>query len=189
MPPAKRARRDTSHSTSDSLSMSGDAQSQPPLEGDTAKDAGSLRDEPRAGWKALFNFTTRKHLGPLCAALISAVASGAVVPVRSELMGKIFDQFARHGGGTFTQEDFKKQVIRWCLALVGLGAGSWLLNCGLFFTWILFGELQARSVRERLFSGLLVKEMAWYDTRTSGIGAMIPRLQTWVTLHRQPSRY
>lgn len=62
--------------------------------------------------------------------------------------------------------------------------------------WMTFGALQAREVRDRLFQDLLDKEVEWYETHTSGIGALLPRLQTSVrfsfprpllTMHRQIS--
>jgi ATP-binding cassette subfamily B (MDR/TAP) protein 1 len=64
------------------------------------------------------------------------------------------------------------------LALVGLGSASWLLNGGYFMLWLAFGELQAKSVREKLFDGMLEKDMEWYDMRKNGIGALVPRFQT-----------
>lgn len=64
------------------------------------------------------------------------------------------------------------------LALVGLGSASGLLNAGYFMFWILFGELQAKSARDKLFEGMLEKEMEWYDMRKSGIDTLISRLQT-----------
>lgn len=38
---------------------------------------------------------------------------------------------------------------------------------------MLFGELQAKSARERLFDGMLNKDMEWYDKRKAGIDARL----------------
>ena len=46
--------------------------------------------------------------------------------------------------------------------------------------WLAYGELQAKSARDRLFHGLLEKEIEWYDLRMNGIGALLPRLQTQI---------
>lgn len=70
-----------------------------------------------------------------------------------------------------------KKVAVNCIAIVGVGAGSWVLNGGFFMFWLVFGELQAKIVRDKLFDGLMQKDMEWYDLRKNGIGALILRLQ------------
>lgn len=132
----------------------------------------------RAGWKALFSFTTKKHLSTLILAILLAVASGIVIPALAQFLGKFFDLYAKYGAGTINKSEFLGKSRLYAIGLVGLGAGSFLLNGAFYMLWITFGELQARSARERLFRGLLEKELEWYDMRKHGIGALIPRIQT-----------
>ena len=131
-----------------------------------------------AQWRSLFYFTSTAHVFPLVIALILSIASGIVIPALAIFLGKIFDTFSDFGAGTISGSDLTRQTSLNALYLLGLGTASWLLNGSYFMFWLLFGELQAKNVREKLFDGMLQKDMEWYDTRKSGVSAMVPRLQT-----------
>ncbi|MCJ1471901.1 hypothetical protein MMC13_000542 [Lambiella insularis] len=146
----------------------------------TGPEAGDEEEIRHAEWKALFNFTSRAHVLPLTIAICLSVASGIVIPALAIFLGKIFDKFAAYGAGTISGSDLTHQVSMNGLYLLGLGSASWLLNGSYFMFWLFFGELQAKSVREKLFGGMLQKDMEWYDMRKSGVNAMIPRLQTQI---------
>lgn len=144
-------------------------------------------DDPpvvRAGWRSLFNFTKKSHTTPLVLALVLSVVSGIVVPVVTIFVGRLFNSFTEFGGGKLSGPELVSKVSLDCLALVGIGGASWFLNGGYFMFWLVFGELQAKSARDQLFEGLMEKDMAWYDMRMDGIGALIPRLQR--SVHQGP---
>ena len=132
----------------------------------------------QAEWRSLFNFTTKAHVPTLIIGLLLAVVSGIVIPALAFFLGQIFDVFTDYGAGTISGPDLTKQVSLRGIELLGLGLASWLFNGGFFISWLSFGELQAKNVRNKLFDGMLQKEMEWYDMRKSGMNAMIPRLQT-----------
>lgn len=131
----------------------------------------------QAEWKALFNFTTRAHVFPLAIGLSLSVASGVVIPALAYFLGKIFDIFSSYATGSISASDLTRRVSTSGIELVGLGSLSWLLNGGFFMFWLCFGELQAKAVRNKLFGGMLQKDMEWFDMRKAGVNAMIPRLQ------------
>ncbi|KAL8718257.1 MAG: hypothetical protein Q9225_004576 [Loekoesia sp. 1 TL-2023] len=133
-----------------------------------------------APWRSLFAFTSRSHLLTLCLALVLSVASGAVTPVLSYLLGKIFGCFTNFGGGKYDGSELIKKVSKYAIGLTGLGAASGLLHAGYFGFWLVFGELQAKCARETLFAGMLEKDMEWYDMRKDGVEALIQRLQTQI---------
>ena len=141
-------------------------------------------EEPiiQARWRSLFNFTTRAHIPSLCLGLLLSIASGIVIPALSIFLGTVFNAFTDFGAGKISGSDLTKKVTRNVIYLVGLGSASWLLNGSYFMFWLVFGELQAKSVRNKLFGGMLQKDMEWYDMRKAGISAMIPRLQTYFLL-------
>jgi len=147
------------------------------------EDQGEQDEDPdeevrRAGWRSLFSFTTKRHVFPLLVAIIFSIASGIVIPALALFLGGVFDSFTNFGAGTLSASELVKKVSWDGLALVGLGSASWLLNGGYFMLWLAFGELQAKSVRDKLFDGMLEKDMEWYDMRKNGIGALLPRFQT-----------
>ncbi|EKG15411.1 Putative ABC transporter protein [Macrophomina phaseolina MS6] len=128
-------------------------------------------------WKDLFNFTTRKHLPILVLAVALSILTGLAVPANAYLLGKIFDAFSKQAAGTITGGTLKSEVSKYSIYLLGLAAGNFVLNTAFFATWMLFGELQARSARERVFVALMKRNMTWYDQRKNGVAAIVPRLQ------------
>lgn len=141
-----------------------------------AQDEESDQEEG-SGWLSLFSFTTRIHLFSFSVALILSVASGIIIPAFAIILGKVFDLFTKYGAKQMSGSDLVKKVSIYALGLVGLGAGSGILNAGYFMAWLVFGELQAKGAREKLFDGMLKKDMDWYDMRKAGIDTLISRLQ------------
>lgn len=141
-----------------------------------AQDEESDQVEAPAWW-SLFSFTSRTHLFSLSVALCLSVASGIIIPVFAIILGRVFDLFTKYGAKEISGSDLVKKVSVWGLGLVGLGSGSGILNAGYFMAWLVFGELQAKSAREKLFDGMLKKDMDWYDMRKAGIDTLISRLQ------------
>ena len=131
-----------------------------------------------ARWRALFNFTTRAHVLPLSVGVLLSIASGIIIPALALLLGKVFDSFTDFGAGKISGSELIQNVSHNAIFIVALGSASWLLNGSYYMFWLIFGELQAKSVRDKLFSGMLQKDMEWYDMRKAGVSAMIPRLQT-----------
>ena len=133
-------------------------------------------DRPR--WRSLFAFMNRAHHVPLLIALALSVMSGILIPTLAYILGKIFDSFTDYGSGKISSTTFTSTVSTNALYLVILGSMSWFLNSNYFMFWLFFGELQAKSARDKIYEGMLHKQMEWYDTRKAGINAMIPRFQT-----------
>ena len=133
--------------------------------------------EKSPGWRSLFCFTTRAHCVPLSAAIILSLASGIVIPILSIILGKLFNQFTDYGAGKIDGHGLVHKISVYALYLVGLGAGAILLNAGYFGFWLVYGELQAKNVRDKLFDGLLEKDMEWFDMRKAGVNTLLDRLQ------------
>jgi ATP-binding cassette subfamily B (MDR/TAP) protein 1 len=127
-------------------------------------------------WKALFHFTTHKHLPFLISAIVFSAASGAAAPLNSYLLGKVFGSFTNFASGEMEVDVFKRNVATYNTYIVIVAAASWLFNSFSFFLWHTFGDLQARSARERLFNALLVRQVEWFDRRRDGVGALTTRI-------------
>lgn len=128
-------------------------------------------------WKSLFVFTTYAHITTFTVALLLTLGSGIVTPALAYFLGLVFDSFVDYTTGKITGEALVRKVSVDALYLVILGSVSWILKGSFFSFWIMFGELQAKSARDKIYEGLLQKKMDWFDTRKSGINTMIPRLQ------------
>ncbi|OCL04888.1 P-loop containing nucleoside triphosphate hydrolase protein [Glonium stellatum] len=131
----------------------------------------------QAGWKALFGFTSKKHLGVLSGAIFFAVIAGLILPGQSLLFGLVFNQFANYRSGRISGPALLINVSKYSVYMTALGAGCWFSNALYFMFWLSFGELQARSARDRVFRNLISKDIIWYDMRKNGVGAFLPRVQ------------
>ena len=131
-----------------------------------------------ASWCSLFTFTSKRDTLPLLLALTFSVAAGIVAPALAIFLGKIFDLFTNFGAGEISGADLLNKISAYATILAGLGIASGLLHAGYYMLWLVFGELQAKHVRERLFHGILEKDMGWYDMLTGGIDTFVSRLQT-----------
>ena len=131
----------------------------------------------QVGWKALFGFTTTSHIPVLISALVSAAAAAATLPVISIIYGQIFGAYSDYGSGKTDGNTLLNEVSRLCLIMTGITAASWILNSIFFSLFLLFGELQAKSARSRIFDVLIRKDITWFDMRESGIAAFLPTIQ------------
>lgn len=146
----------------------------------TTTSSSSQEPQPAAPWSSLFAFTTRANTPLLAAATFCSLIAGAAQPAQSLLVGKFFQGFTDYATGTLDKDAFMRQQTKYVLFLTGLAAASWVFHSLDFMFWLAFGELQAKSARDRLFHGLLGKEIEWYDRRKNGIGALLPRLQAQI---------
>jgi ATP-binding cassette subfamily B (MDR/TAP) protein 1 len=135
-----------------------------------------------SSWRSLFAFTTRQHALAIAIAVVSTLTSALFRPTAAILFGKIFSILTKFGAGTATAEDTLHGVAKWCTALVGLGGSAWIVEGTSLSSWMAFGEAQARSIRHKMFEGMLDKEMEWYDLRPDGIGPLLIRIQTYVKI-------
>ena len=132
----------------------------------------------KANWRSLFSFTSKRDTVPFVLALTFTIAAGIITPVLAIFLGNIFDVFTKFGAGEISGSDLLNKISTYVVVLAGLGSASGVLHATYFMLWLAFGELQAKHVRERLFHGMLEKDMAWYDMRTDGIDTQVSRLQT-----------
>ncbi|KAF2030327.1 P-loop containing nucleoside triphosphate hydrolase protein [Setomelanomma holmii] len=131
----------------------------------------------QVGWKVLFGFTVKKHLAIFSGALLSALIAAVSLPVFAVMYGPIFQEYTDYGAGKIESARLRSTVTKYCLILTGVTALNWMANDFYFFFFVTFGELQARSARNRIFDALIRKDMAWYDTRETGIVAFLPAIQ------------
>jgi ATP-binding cassette subfamily B (MDR/TAP) protein 1 len=132
----------------------------------------------KPAWKSMFAFTVRRHLVVMIPAWISSMVAGAIKPSMAIFMGFIFDDIAEYVARSSNYSSMRRSISNWCIVLTGLGLGSCLANAAFFGLWLVFGESQAKQARERLFAGLLRREMGWYDVQKDGISPVLIRIQT-----------
>jgi ATP-binding cassette subfamily B (MDR/TAP) protein 1 len=147
--------------------------------GDTESGNGEQKDgEYNSPWLSLFAFTAQKHAPVLRLAVILTIVAGSIKPTVAIFLGYLFDELANYGTENISENQVLIDVAKWCLFLAGLGFSAWFINGGYFALWLIFGDKQAKAVREELFSGLLERGTDWYDLRTDGIGSLLTRIQT-----------
>ena len=177
MPSARRQnssqhKRNISEKSSTGSSTLSQPDSQPTI--DKGEETGT------APWRALFFFTTKSNVPLLISAITLSVISGAASPAKSYVMGQAFDGFTSYATGTLQIDEFIQRERKYVYYLLIIAGGAWLFLFLELAAWLAFGELQAKSARDRLFHGLLEKDIEWYDLRKNGIGALLPRLQAQI---------
>ncbi|OAX84230.1 hypothetical protein ACJ72_01392 [Emergomyces africanus] len=135
---------------------------------------------PTARWVSLFIFTSKKHVVSLIFGSLFTLGAGALVPMLAVLLGKIFGAFSRFGEGSLTPGQLIHAISAQCVYLLALGSIIWLLQTCHFTFWMAFGELQAKSAREKSFMELLKKDISWFEANQDGISALLPRIQTQI---------
>lgn len=134
--------------------------------------------DQETSWRSVFSFTTREHALTLTLSFALAAIVGIMKPAIAIFIGKVFNDLTDFGAGQISAADLISNVSKLCLYITVFGGISWILNGVFFSMWLGFGELQAKSAREKLFDSMLMKEMSWYDLRKEGIGALLSRIAT-----------
>ncbi|KPM44588.1 hypothetical protein AK830_g1917 [Neonectria ditissima] len=132
----------------------------------------------KSSWRQLFVFTKRAHALPLIGALLTSTVTAGFKTILAIILGKVFDIIAGFGNGTLGGSEAVSEISKWSLILLGLGIGYWLANSAFLALWVVFGELQAESVRRDIFENLLSRDMAWFDSQSEGISSLLIRIQT-----------
>ncbi len=129
------------------------------------------------GWKSLFSFTRSTHLPILLPATLASAAAGGLQPAMALFFGKFFNTFSDFASGNTDGATFMNKSLGTVYALFAIAAATFVLRGTLFSLWLVFGEMQARRVRELLFTSLLERDIEWYEARTTGVGTLLTRLQ------------
>ncbi|KAI4946954.1 hypothetical protein J4E86_008577 [Alternaria arbusti] len=114
-------------------------------------------------------------------ALLGGIAMASVaalsMPAFAILYGLVFGQYTSYGEGSISSSQLMSNMARFCVILTALATLNWIANSFYYLFFLMFGELQARSARNRIFDALIKKDMAWFDTREDGIAAFLPTVQ------------
>lgn len=135
--------------------------------------------QPRSSsWKDLFVFTKAAHAVTLVAALLSSgLAAGFKVGL-AVVLGQVFNIISGYASGERSGQNTVSNIARWSLIIFGLGIGNWIANSVFLALWVVFGELQASSVRHDTFLSLLSKDMSWFESQEQGVSSLLARIQT-----------
>ncbi|CAK7566305.1 MAG: ATP-dependent permease [Sporothrix epigloea] len=128
----------------------------------------SASKEKTAGLVHLFVASTRQDGVIILSATAASAAVAACKTAYALILGQVFQVITDYGSGAFPAHEALQRVGRWCLWLAVLGVGMAVCSALLMGLWIVHGETRARKVRRCLFDALLVKDMAWFDTRRGG---------------------
>lgn len=134
----------------------------------------------RSSFKHLFSFTKWNQAAPLIAAITASVAFAAIKSIYPIFLGKIFNIVSDFGAGCRSGSDTLHDISHWSQILIGLAIVNCLSGSAFLLLWVIFGELQAKSVRQDVFKSLLSKNISWFDSLDQGISSLLVRIQTQV---------
>ncbi|RMD44251.1 hypothetical protein DV735_g842, partial [Chaetothyriales sp. CBS 134920] len=131
-------------------------------------------------WRFLFAFSQQTHLIALVPAVCFSALSGGITPTMTIFVGRFFNAFADYGADKISAATLMQRASLCVHVFLILGACTILFQGASSLCWTVFGEMQARSVREELFQALLQKDIAWFEMREKGVGSLLSRLQTYL---------
>jgi ATP-binding cassette subfamily B (MDR/TAP) protein 1 len=114
----------------------------------------------------------------MASAIIASIVAGFIKPTSAIIFGQLFNALTDYGAGAVDASVMLDRISKWCIALTALGGATWILEWALLSLWLIFGEIQAKSIRQRMFAGMLEKNIEWYDLREDGIASLLSRLET-----------
>ncbi|CAN8100825.1 unnamed protein product [Discula destructiva] len=131
----------------------------------------------KATWRHIFAFTERQHTSVLILATAAAACAAGVKTSNAIFLGRFLDIETQLGDGTMTRETAAVKVTFLCVILTVMGVAAWIFNWAFMTMWIIFGELTAKSARERVFQSLLCRDMAWFDSQVEGVSSALSSIQ------------
>jgi ATP-binding cassette subfamily B (MDR/TAP) protein 1 len=137
-----------------------------------------IAQPPNSSWKHLFAFTKWSHAGALFSAFFAAAITAGLKAALPVLLGKTFNVISDYGMGVINGAEATSNMTRWCIVLIGVGAGNWAANSAFLALWVIFGGLQASATRRDVYQSLLKKDISWYDSQDQGVSSLLSRIQT-----------
>ena len=153
---------------------------------------------PTPSVKLLFSLLPRRdlYLIILPAFLLSMVA-GIVAPFMTLVLGNVFNIFANFcripSPTSSDRANLKHDIAMAALELLALAAGSLALSSLTSFFWILTGERNSLTIRQKVYASVSSREMAWFDTKmgaedgaetnaegSTGAGGLMAKFARWV---------
>jgi len=131
----------------------------------------------KATWRHIFAFMERQHAGVLILATVTAACAAGLKTSNAIFLGKFLDIDTQIGDGSISMETAFEREIFLCILITAVGAAAWIFNWTFMTAWIVFGELTARSARTKVFTTLLYKDMAWFDSQEEGMSSALSSIQ------------
>ncbi|KAJ8942717.1 hypothetical protein NQ318_017016 [Aromia moschata] len=102
---------------------------------------------------------------------ISSIFTGASLPIYGLLFGGIVGVLANNNN-----EEMRSQTNIYCLYFLILGIVTGVAMCCQMFSFSIVGERLTLRMRKIAFEAMLRQEMAWYDRKENGVGALCAQL-------------
>lgn len=119
----------------------------------------------------------RQHAGVLILATVTAACAAGLKTSNAIFLGKFLDIDTQIGDGSITMKTAFEREIFLCILITAVGAAAWICNWTFMTAWVVFGELTARSARGKVFTTLLYKDMAWFDSQEEGMSSALSSIQ------------
>jgi len=137
-------------------------------------------DNVPSSFRVLFTFTNLSSQWKILSlGIISAILKGISAPAAALLVGRIIGLISTYPSSSSDNPggEMLSQVRKYIVYLIAVGVGSMFAETTFYASWVMFGEKQAFEARKKLISGLLGREMEWFDRRKEG-SALVSRLNT-----------
>ncbi|KAI9448648.1 P-loop containing nucleoside triphosphate hydrolase protein [Russula earlei] len=125
---------------------------------------------PAPSIRLLFSLLSRRDISLfLLPAFILSVVAGGVAPFMTLVLGNVFDTFAKfcriQSPSPEDRSTLKHEIAISALELLALAAGALALSSLTSFLWILTGERNSMTIRQKVHASVSNREMAWFDNK------------------------
>ncbi|KAL2261151.1 hypothetical protein VTK26DRAFT_4625 [Humicola hyalothermophila] len=144
-----------------------------PTSASPSKPGQSSSAKTKSTFLHLFSFTLSSHYPLLACSIVLSAFVAAGRTAYAVLLGRIFEVVASFGAGALAPDDFLARIAQWCVWMCLLGAGIWVFATADVASWVVGGELRARTVRQTVFGRLMGRELGWFESRAEGVGGVV----------------
>ncbi|KAK7740584.1 hypothetical protein SLS53_005429 [Cytospora paraplurivora] len=122
----------------------------------------------KIGLATLYRYATRTDLILIFIGSVSAIASGAILPVMTVIFGSLQGTFAGYFNGTETYDSFMDSMTSLVLNFVYLGIGEFFATYIAMVIFIYTGEHITGKIREHYLESCLKQNIGFFDNIGSG---------------------
>lgn len=118
-----------------------------------------------------FFFLSAAQIPILAIGTVLAIATGLAPVALTIVLGQVFNVLADLSKFS-SKHEYLHAVLQKTSLFLAVGAAGLALNWALFFCWMRIGELQASSLRRKVFHSYLQRPLAWYDQNQNLTGEL-----------------
>ncbi|TAQ87981.1 hypothetical protein B7494_g3666 [Chlorociboria aeruginascens] len=122
----------------------------------------------KAGWSALYRYSTTNDILIIIVSSIAAIAAGAALPLMTVVFGQLAGHFQGYFNGTTSHADFEHTISHMVLYFIYIGIAEFVTIYICTVGFIYTGEHISGKIREHYLAACLRQNIGFFDKLGSG---------------------